>query len=376
MNARSKAVVQILVVVGFLFASVFNPVGVAAQTDPNFADWDNPQWAEEFAIGSRNAVFSTTNPLPKASELPQEVKDALTHGMVAVLIEPWRVGCPEPLTDPNCNVGYVKSFTDWSKLYRTVYGKIEANKGNIGPWTNGSVHLTRIPELAAGIATETDWGMFANGDLKITFAENQLLPVEDPTAGANSFRLIEPWRHTCIGDDSTDLDCNVGKSGVFPDWQSLRDFLSTGGWTRGSIMTQDKVILITGNLPEVVVVPPVVEQPIESVKIQSDVVSTTLNPIFGYFTGVVTWLLIGLALMYLVMLLITIWAVWIAWRIHWAIGLVMLFVALVVQYFLGIIGTALVLLLGVLLILRPRFLRTQIAAVPTPTPTPTPTTTP
>lgn len=327
---------QILSVLA-VFAMLFAQVGkVAAQSDSNYADWNNPQWADEFATGSRNAVFSTANPLPKGSELPQAVKDAMTHGMVVVLIEPWRMGCPvSPETDPNCNVGYVKSFTDWDKLYEAVYGKVEANKGHAGPWTDGSVHLTRIPELAAGVATDTDWAMFANGDLKITFAENQLLPDQDPTAGAKSFRLIEPWRHTCIGSNSSDPDCNVGKSGVFPDWQSLKEYLSEGGWTRGSVMAQDKVFDAGGNLPTPVAAPTM-----------APVVPTTSPsmpelPLFGFARGVITIAMVIIGLMILFMLIVTVWAVVAAWHIHWLYGIGTLIVALVLQTLLGIIGTLL-----------------------------------
>ncbi len=317
MNAR-KSVFQILAILAILFATVFSPVGVAAQ-DSNFADWNNPQWADEFASGSRNAVFSTANPLPKESDLPQAVKDALAHGMVAVLVEPWRVGCPEPLNDVNCNVGYVKSFYDWDKLYDAVYKSVEANKGHVGPWTDGSVHLTRLPEVAAGLATQADWGMFTNGDLRITFAENQLLPDQDPTAGAKSFRLIEPWRHTCIGSNSSDPDCNVGKSGVFPDWQSLKDYLSEGGWTRGSVMAQDKVSDAGGNLPQ-----PGADDPYVQPNVPVEHFTIDLTWFFNLFNFVKWSILFGWIFMAFVMLAsfgLWLWSVIVMWRVHWLWGL-------------------------------------------------------
>ncbi|MFH2019267.1 MAG: hypothetical protein ABII80_01485 [bacterium] len=351
----------------------------AQQEDPNTPRWDDPTWVQSFVDGKVNAVFSSTHPLPKLNKLPDKVKDALTHGGFVVLIEPWRIGCPtDPVNDINCNVGFIRSFTDWKEMYNTAYGAVEANPGHVGPWTDGSVHITYIREITADEMKPADWAAYAHGNVKVNFAENKPLPKSDPTDGAVAHMLVEPWRHTCIGL-TTDLDCNVGKSGTFQTWEEMINYLSEGKWTRGSIISMPKNTLTGGNLPELVIVPAVEQpEPIESSQIQSEqVVATTLNPIFGFFTGAITWLMIGLALMYLAMLCITIWAVLVAWRSHWAMGLAMLFVSLVAQIYFGIIGTIFVLILVVLLLIfRPRFHnRTQIAPA-TPTPTPTPTATP
>jgi hypothetical protein len=267
----------------FAVALIFGAFGVSpvlANTDPNDPRWEDPTWVREFVDGKRNAVFGPI-PLPSSDELPQAVKDALTHGGFAVLIEPWRVGCPvSPETDPNCNVGFVRSFTDWDELYNAVYGKVEANSGHIGPWTDGSVKISYMREVTADEMKAADWVNYANGQVRVNFAENKPLPNEDPTNGAVAHFLNEPWRHTCVGKVS-DLNCNVGESIVYQDWKEMLAYLAEGQWQRGSIMAMPKSASVGVNSPTLVPISVPTDTPVPTGNSAPTltVVSTTNTPV-------------------------------------------------------------------------------------------------
>ncbi len=208
-----------------------------AADDPNTPRWNDSAWVQSFVDGKVNAVFSPAMPLPTYASLDQKIKDALTHGGFISLIEPWRKGCPsDPVKDPNCNVGFVRSYTDYNELYQAVYGAVEANPGHTGPWTDGSVHISYVREITADEMKATDWAVYANARVKVNFAENKPLPDADPMNGATAHMLIEPWRHTCMGL-TTDTNCKVGKSITFQTWKELKDYLKDNDWTRGSIMS-------------------------------------------------------------------------------------------------------------------------------------------
>lgn len=235
-----------LVLVTMLLTMVGTPV-VSAQEDPNTPRWNDSTWVQSFVDGKVNAVFSAAHPLPK--DPPQQVKEAMAHNAYGVLIEPWRKGCPtNPAQDPNCNVGFVRSYTNWDELYKAVYTAVEANPGHVGPWTDGSVKMSYLREMTSDEMSSADWAQYAMGKVRVNFAENKPLPADDPTNGAVAHLLNEPWRHTCIGL-TTDADCNVGKEGTFQDWKDMISYLEEGKWERGSILAMPKSTPAGGNLP-------------------------------------------------------------------------------------------------------------------------------
>ncbi len=230
-----------LMVAIFVTALALSAIGtapVAAQSNTNLTDWESEAFLADFAAAKRNAIYEPSNPIPV--EAPEEVLEALERGAYLVVIEPWKAGCGDnPVQNPNCNVGFVRSFTDWTKMRNFLYGALsEGNPGHFGPWTNGSIKISYIREMTADEMDISDWVQYVQGKIRVNFAENKPLPIADPTNGLVLHALSEPWRHGCDGN-SENPNCQVGKSAI-GTWVEILAKLKEGKWTRGSIVAWPK----------------------------------------------------------------------------------------------------------------------------------------
>ena len=237
---------MVAIFVTALALSAIGTVPVAAQ-NINTTDWEDKVYVADFATGKVNAIFEPENPIPV--EAPKEVLEALKRGAYLVVIEPYKGGCggEKPVENVNCNVGFIRSFTDWNDMRDFVYGKSEGNKGHFGPWTHGSFKISFVREMTADEMEIADWAAYMRGEIRVNFAENKPLPAKDPTNGLVNHALSEPWRHGCNGD-STNPNCNVGKSGVGP-WAEVLKYLEDGKWTRGSIVAWPKEAPVATAMP-------------------------------------------------------------------------------------------------------------------------------
>lgn len=211
---------------------------VAAQSNTNVTDWESEAYLADLAAGKVNAIYEPSNPIPV--EAPEEVLEALERGAYLVVVEPWKAGCGDnPVQNTSCNVGFVRSFTDWTKMRNFLYSaESEANEGHFGPWTNGSFKISYIREMTPDEMDNSDWAQYIQGKVRVNFAENKPLPATDPTKGLVNHALTEPWRHGCNGD-STNPNCQVGNA-MEGGYRAVLDYLKKGNWTRGSIVAWPK----------------------------------------------------------------------------------------------------------------------------------------
>lgn len=230
-----NALFALALVMSVMFGAV---TPVAAQSNTNVTDWEDKAYVADFAAGKKNAIFEPENPIPV--EAPKEVLEALKRGAYLVINEPYKAGCgDEPVTNVNCNVGLIRSYTDWNDMRDFVYSeKSEGNEGHFGPWTHGSFKISFIREMTADEMEIADWAAYMRGEIRVNFTENKPLPAKDPTNGLVDHALSEPWRHGCNGD-STNPNCQVGSAGV-GNWEAVLKYLKEGKWTRGSIVAWPK----------------------------------------------------------------------------------------------------------------------------------------
>lgn len=195
---------------------------------------ENAKWMGCFLTGDINWVFSPEEPLPL--DPPRDVRQALASGKFAKLVEPWRPGCDNTMTNPNCNIGYLKFFSDWGTMY--AFTRVGETRPNVkGPWTMGSVWITPGPlvQMSPGIAaTDEEKRLLCNGLVEWNFSENYPLPQTSPCSSGTLFTLREPFRGGCTGA-TDDQNCNVGFGKQFTSWSSLLAFLKDGNWPRGSV---------------------------------------------------------------------------------------------------------------------------------------------
>lgn len=227
-----------LFALALVMSVMFGVVTPVAAQNTNVTDWEDKAYVADFAAGKVNAIFEPENPIP--AEAPKEVLEALKRGAYLVVNEPYKAGCgDEPVTNVNCNVGFIRSFTDWNDMRDFVYSeKSEGNKGHFGPWTQGSFKISFIREMTADEMEIADWAAYMRGEIRVNFTENKPLPAKDPTNGLVDHALSEPWRHGCNGD-STNPNCQVGSAGV-GNWEAVLKYLKDGKWTRGSIVAWPK----------------------------------------------------------------------------------------------------------------------------------------
>lgn len=230
-----------LMVAIFVTALALSAIGtapVAAQSNTNVTDWESEAYLADLAAGKVNAIYEPSNPIPV--EAPEEVLEALKRGAYLVVVEPWKAGCGDnPVQNTNCNVGFVRSFTDWTKMRNFLYSaESEANEGHFGPWTDGSIKISYIREMTPDEMDNSDWAQYIQGKVRVNFAENKPLPATDPTKGLVNHALTEPWRHGCNGD-SANPNCQVGNA-MEGGYQAVLDYLKKGNWTRGSIVAWPK----------------------------------------------------------------------------------------------------------------------------------------
>lgn len=222
-----------------LMLSVFAPVTSVAAQNINITNWEDKVYLADFAAGKKNAIFEPENPIPVKA--PEEVMDALERGAYLIVIEPYKAGCGgnNPVENVNCNVGFIRSFTNWDDMRDFLYVlNSEGNPGHFGPWVHGSIKISYIREMTPDEMEASDWVMYMKGEIRVNFAENKKLPAEDPTDGLVLHVLSEAWRHGCDGN-SENSNCEVGKAGK-GNWQAVLNYLEEGKWTRGSIVAWPK----------------------------------------------------------------------------------------------------------------------------------------
>ncbi|KKU45629.1 MAG: hypothetical protein UX64_C0026G0005 [Microgenomates group bacterium GW2011_GWC2_46_7] len=251
-NRKATQVLQILVILGLLLASVFSPVGtsnVAAQSEGpsqdschalaekygNVAQPSDPEWQECFLAGWVNWVFSSERPLPDVAPdwFPAE-------GMVQ-LTEPWRAGCDNTLESPHCSIGFLKVFADWNTMvsFLEMGEFVQANVAKSGPWSEGSIWYTEkfvmVADGKALTASQVKW--FCEQKVAMAFATDGEfpLPTVEPCDPDTVYSLREKWQGTCIGDQLPDASCNVGEVKNFDDWNDLLDHLDATSFERGSV---------------------------------------------------------------------------------------------------------------------------------------------
>lgn len=227
-----------LFALALIMSVMFGTVTPVAAQNTNVTDWEDKAYVADFAAGKVNAIFEPENPIP--AEAPKEVLEALKRGAWLVINEPYKDGCgsDNPVENLNCNVGLIRSFTDWNDMRDFVYGKSEGNPGHFGPWNRGSFKISFVREMTPDEMDVADWAAYMRGEIRVNFTENKPLPAKDPTNGLVDHALSEPWRHGCDGN-SENPNCQVGSAGV-GNWEAVLKYLKDGKWTRGSIVAWPK----------------------------------------------------------------------------------------------------------------------------------------
>ncbi len=199
---------------------------------------EDAKWMACFLTGDVNWVFAPDDPLPL--DAPKDVRQALTSGKFVKLVEPWRPGCDNSMSSPDCNIGYLKLFSDWGTMF--AFTRVGETRPNVkGPWTMGSLWVTPGPlvQMSPGVAaTDEEKRLLCNGLIEWNFSENYPLPTTSPCASDTLFTLQEPFRGGCIGR-TDDKNCNVGFAKQY-NWSSLLTFLKDGNWSRGSVWVPRK----------------------------------------------------------------------------------------------------------------------------------------
>lgn len=227
-----------LFALALVMSVMFGAVTPVAAQNTNVTDWEDKAYVADFAAGKVNAIFEPENPIP--AEAPKEVLEALKRGAWLVMNEPYKDGCggDNPVENLNCNVGLIRSFTDWNDMRDFVYGKSEGNPGHFGPWNRGSFKISFVREMTPDEMDVADWAAYMRGEIRVNFTENKPLPATDPTNGLVNHALSEPWRGGCDGN-SENPNCQVG-SAEQGSYKAVLDYLKKGNWTRGSIVAWPK----------------------------------------------------------------------------------------------------------------------------------------
>lgn len=212
-----------------------------AESYGNAAHPEDPEWVACFVDGWVNWIFGTDNSGPLPENPPQAVLDALDHGLFVQVTEPWRPGCDNTLLHPDCSIGYLDLFSDWKTL-RAFLGTGSFEQAGVmkqGPWSIGSLWMTEdFVQVARGDSMpDVEMALFCEGALGLAFAYDgeYPLPSSAPCDGDNTYYLWESWRGGCIGDEPTDLNCNVGLMVGSEEWTFILSYLTDNNWTRGSI---------------------------------------------------------------------------------------------------------------------------------------------
>jgi hypothetical protein len=258
----------------------------------NIAHPEDPAWVSCFVQGWVNWVFGTENGQPLPNDPPQAVKDALQHGLFVQLTEPWNATCDNTLQHPDCSIGYLDLFSDWDDLLAFLaVGKFEqAGIMKDGPWSIGSLWMAEdFVQVSRGdTMPDVQMNLFCNGSLGLAFAFDgeYPLPSATPCGGdGNVYYLWESWRGGCIGDEVTDVNCNVSQLLVYEDWSAMLSYLSDNSWTRGAVFANSEQLSAvdtvvsdtnsTGN--DLAVVPPAVVEDENSTDESVDEADTSVD---------------------------------------------------------------------------------------------------